>query len=60
MPAMGQEQKLEEKKQLILEAAEGFLLKCFGIRMRQVLYVFYLPSCEGSSGIIYVNRNSIS
>lgn len=37
---IGQEQKQEEKKQLILEAAEGFLLTCFGIIVRQVLYVF--------------------
>lgn len=57
---MGQEQKQEEKQQLILEAAEGFLLKCFDIIVRRVLYIFALHSYEGSSGTFYVNRNSIS
>lgn len=54
---MGQELKQEQKQQLILEAAAGFLLRCFGITVRQVLYVFALRSCEGSSGTFYVNRN---
>lgn len=56
---MGLEWKQEQKQQLILEAAEGFLLRCSGITER-FLRVFVLCSCEGSSGTFYVNRNSIS